>query len=261
MIKRVIAGSAIAAAGWLGYSRARRWWSTWGVDPAEAARPLPGDDLIADANVSDTRGITVDAPPEAIWPWLVQMGYGRAGWYSYDAMDMRGSSADSILPEHQSLAVGDVVPTDPGGGFIVKAVDLERTLVLYVDQEVVASRARTMGDVPAGLAASGAFLETSMPPSFSVSWAFVLEPLPDGQTRLIERIRGRMMMDGGAPRFLGPILGFGIFVMTQRQMLGLKTRAERLGRDRAALHREVVEIVDRAMTVAPDAAEGAAPPG
>jgi hypothetical protein len=173
---------------------------------------------------------------------------------------MRGQSADAILPEHQSLAVGDVMPTDPDGGFEVRVVDLERALVLYVDQDVAAARRRapfTPG-VPAGLAATGAMLDTAMPARFAVSWAFMLEPLAGGGTRLIERIRGRMEADGRVPRLLGSTLGFGVFVMTQRQMLGIRARAERLGRDRAALHREVVEIVDRAMTVAE--APGTLPP-
>jgi hypothetical protein len=103
-------------------------------------------------------------------------------------------------------------------------------------------------------------LDTAMAARFAVSWAFVLEPLPGGRTRLVERIRGRMESEAGVPQLMGRMLGFGIFVMTQRQMLGLKARAERLGRDRAALHREVVEIVDRAMTAVEAPAEGASPP-
>ncbi|MEW5991488.1 MAG: SRPBCC family protein [Chloroflexota bacterium] len=249
MFKRIVVGSAIAAAGWAGYVAARQWYRTWGIDPVEAERILPGDDLVTDPSACDTRGITIEAPPEAVWPWLVQMGYGRGGWYSYDAIDMKGASSDAILPEHQSLAVGDIVPTDPGGGFIVKVVEPERALVLYIDPEVLATRKDA--PVPAaqapGLAVSGRFLETATPPQFTAAWIFALEPLDGGRTRLIERFRVRMDEDTPASRFLAPVLGFGVFVMTQRQMQGLKSRAEKLARDRVALHRDVDAVVEGAL--------------
>ena len=249
MIKRIVVGSAIAAGSWAAYSGVRQWYRTWGIDPAEAEKVLPGDELVAEPTACDTRGITIDAPPEAVWPWLVQMGYGRGGWYSYDAIDMKGASSDAILPEHQSIAVGDIVPTDPGGGFVVKVVEPGQALVLYIDPEVLATRKEA--PVPAtqapGLAVSGRFLETATPPQFTAAWIFALEPLDGGRTRLIERFRVRM--DGGTPasRFLAPVLGFGVFVMTQRQMLGIKARAEKLTRDRAALHRDVDAVVEQAM--------------
>ena len=103
--------------------------------------PLPGDEVIADANAGETRAITIAAPPDAIWPWLVQMGYGRGGWYSYDAMDMEGASAFRIEPELQELKVGDVVPTHPAGGFVVSSIEPNRSLVLYLDSDLVRSQA------------------------------------------------------------------------------------------------------------------------
>jgi hypothetical protein len=249
MIKRIVVGSAIAAAGWAGYVAAQRWYRTWGIDPAEAGKALPGDELVPEPTASDTRGITVDATPEAVWPWLVQMGYGRAGWYSYDAIDMKGASSEAILPEHQSLAVDDIVPTDPGGGFVVKVVEPERALVLYIDPEVLA--ARKDAPVPAaeapGLAMSGKFLETATPPKFTAAWSFVLEPLGGGQTRLLERFRVRMDGESPGSKVLAPLLGFGVFVMTQRQMLGIKARAEKLARDRESFHRDVDAVVEQAM--------------
>lgn len=231
MLKRVVVGSAIAAASWYAFYRVTRWRATWGVDPAENDGSLPGDELVPEPTVSDTRGITIDAPPAAVWPWLLQLGYGRGGWYSYDQLDMKGRSADTILPEHQTLAVGDIVPTDPGGGFEVKVLDAERALVLMVDDELAARR-RTpaAGDgeaTTAGLEASGRFMQASMPPRFAISWAFVLRPLDGGRTRLVERMRGSFGDATTGSRALGPALGFGIFVMTRRQMLGLKTRVER----------------------------------
>jgi hypothetical protein len=254
MLKRIVVGSAIAAAGWAAYSTTRRWYRTWGIDPVDARKALPGDELVPEPTACDTRGLTIDAPPEAVWPWLVQMGYGRGGWYSYDAIDMKGASSGTILPEHQSLSIDDVIPTDPGGGFVVKVVEPEQALVLYIDHEVVAARkaaTATTADATPGLAASGRFLETGLPPQFTAAWAFVLEPLGGGQTRLLERIRIRLDGASTGSRFLGPILDFGLFVMTQRQMLGIRARAEKLARDREALHRDVDEVADRAMSAEP----------
>jgi hypothetical protein len=249
MIKRIVVGSALAAAGWAGYVTARRWYETWGVDPDEAVKDLPGDELVPEPTLSATRGITIDAPPPAVWPWLVQMGYGRGGWYSYDAMDMKGESSETIVPEHQSLAVGDTVPTDPGGGFVVKRVEPEQALVLFVDPEIVAARTTgtvTIDEAP-GLQMSGRFLSTATPPQFTAAWAFVLEPLAGGQTRLLERFRVRTDGESPGSKLLGPVLGFGVFVMTQRQMLGIKARAEKLARDRDALNRDVDAVVEQAM--------------
>jgi len=251
MLKRIVVGSALAAAGWAAYATTMRWYRTWGIDPAEALKVLPGDELVPEPSACDTRGLTIDAPPEAVWPWLVQMGYGRGGWYSYDAVDMKGASAGTIQPEHQSLEVGDVVPTDPGGGFVVKVVEPEQALVLYIDPEVLAARnAATVpvADATPGLAASGRFLETALPPQFTAAWAFVLEPLDGGRTRLLERFRIRLDGASTGSRFLGPLLDFGLFVMTQRQMLGIRARAEKLARDREALHRDVDEVAGRAMS-------------
>ena len=133
MLKRIAVGAVIAGASWLAYVGVRQWWKTWGVVPDEATRELPGDELVPDAQAIDTRGIIIEAPPERIWPWLVQMGYGRGGWYSIDQLDMRGKSADRIVEAWQDLAVGDVVPTHPGGGFTVRLLERNRALVLFGD--------------------------------------------------------------------------------------------------------------------------------
>ena len=212
-----------AAAAWVW---ARRLWRTWGIDPIELERMLPGDELVGEATMADTRGITIDAPPAAVWPWLLQLGFGRGGWYSYDRLDMRGRSAHELLPEHTSLAVGDVVPTDPQGGFVVRTLEPERALVMFVDDEIVAAQRGTapVEATPAGLEASGRFMKTAIPPRFAVSWAIVLEPMSGGRTRLIERVRGRFGEATPGSRALGPVLEFGVFLMTRRQMLGLAER-------------------------------------
>lgn len=233
MIKRMLAIVTVAtiAAGAAAFMTLRRAWATWGIEPRDADRPLPGDDLVPQPTMTDTRGITIDAPPAAVWPWLAQLGYGRGGWYSYDQLDVKGRSADRILPEFQALAVGDIVPTDPGGGFEAKVVEPGRALVLMIDNEIAARRRAPLGSpgatTTAGVEASGRFMAASMPPEFAVSWAIVLEPLDGDRTRLVERIRGSFGAVTPGSRALGPLLGLGIFAMTRRQMLGIKARAER----------------------------------
>jgi hypothetical protein len=226
-----IAGAVIGTAAGVGISRTVRWRRTWGIDPLEAAKSLPGDDLVPTPSAIETRGITIDAPPEAVWPWLVQMGYGKAGWYSYDELDTRGKSAGAIVPEWQTLEVGDVMPFSTDGGFAVRVVEPGRALVLSADTELIAAQtaaaeSATTADVPAGLAASGAFLRQT-PQDFAASWAFVLEPLDGGRTRLIERFRIRFGESGASFKVVGPMMGFGVFVMLQRQMEGIRERAER----------------------------------
>jgi hypothetical protein len=231
ILKTALASAAASAAGAAGAMATREWWRTWGVAAADVAKPLPGDELVPDAEAVDTRGITIAAKPDEVWPWLVQMGFRRAGWYSYDTIDMNHPSVERIVPEWQSLAVGDVVPTHPSGGFVVKAMEPGRSLVLYNDTPTLAAQQAAAAErgveaMPSNLRASGAFLENAGP-EFAASWAFVLEPVPEG-TRLIERFRARMS-GGPMPWLLKPIVGFGVFIMTRRQMLGIRTRAERLG--------------------------------
>jgi hypothetical protein len=234
MRKRIaIAGAIIGTTAGIGIGQTVRTWRTWGIDPLEAKKPLAGDELIPVPSAIETRSITIDAPPEAVWPWLAQMGFDRGGWYSYDQLDMRGTSSAKILPEYQAIAVGDIVPTSPTTGFVVREVQPGRALVLFSDTALVQSQAAAAAEaikvsdqrVPAGLAASGAFLGRT-PQEFAASWAFTLEPLDGGKTRLIERFRVRF--DGAAPAFrlIGPVMGFGVFVMVRRQLLGIRERAE-----------------------------------
>src|SRR3954451_18238828 len=129
-IRNMAVGVVIGTTMGAGISRGRRWWRTWGVDPEVSARPLPGDDLVPVPTAVETRTIAIDAPPDAVWPWLVQMGFGRAGGYSYDPRDKRGKRAERIVPDWQAIAVGDVMPHSPGGGFAVRVVELGQALVL-----------------------------------------------------------------------------------------------------------------------------------
>jgi len=255
LIAGAAASSAAAAAGFV---MARSAFHEWGVVPGDAAKPLPGDDLVPEPKAADTRTIEIEASPERVWPWLVQMGYGRGGWYSYDQLDMDHPSLDRIDLALQALAVGDVVPTHPSGGFEVKVLEPDHALVLFLDRPTMLAqevRAREAGapvldeteatdeaGVPAGddtivvppkasanVRATGAYLGAAMPGDFAASWAFVLEPAEGGRTRLIERFRVAMAPPASGrpiPPVATSMLGFGVFVMTRRQMLGIKSRVE-----------------------------------
>ena len=249
MFKRVfIVGAAAAAGAAFGISKARTEFRSWGIDPAARSRELPGDDLVPEAEAVDTRSVDIAAAPEDVWPWLVQMGYGRGGWYSWDQLDMNMPSADRIVPELQHLAVGDIVPTHPGGGFVVRALEPEHALVLYADRALVdAHAAAARGATPeatsgeaagierasANVRATGLYLDKAMQGDFQASWAFVVEPNGVGGTRLIERFRGHMPAAvpeddevPAAPKLAGTMLLFGLFVMVRRQLQGIRDRAE-----------------------------------
>lgn len=186
----------------------RPWHLRWGATDAEVTRRMPGDDLVERPQLSATRAITIDAPPDAVWPWLVQMGgYTRAGWYSYDCIDNAGRpSAWEIRPDLQHLEVGDVLPTDPDGrGFDVRAIDPERSLVLGID----------------------------VPGAVLLSVAITLEPAGDDRTRLVIRLRQCAPTWRGWP-FVAA-MDVGDFVFMRRMLLSIRARAERTrgGRSRA----------------------------
>jgi len=259
-----VGAAAVTAAVAYGYA-VRPWWRSWGVDPETSAASLPGDGLVPDATVVDTRAIEIAASPAAVWPWLVQLGHGRGGWYSYDAMDMKGTSADAIIPEWQTLAEGDLVAVAPGSGFVVRNLEPERALVLYLDKAIVteqaekAAAAQASGEhaaeaseaAPTNVRAFGAAWSTM---DFAASWAVVLEPLDGGvRTRLVERMRVRVTGgQKGVDAFLS-VFGFGAFVMMRKQMLGIRDRVER------AMAAEVAEVGEPAAPPAPPASLPADP--
>jgi hypothetical protein len=93
----------------------RPWHLMWGSTREEVTRGMPGDEVVLAPTFSATRAVTVEGRPEAIWPWIVQIGFGRAGWYSYDVLDNLGHhSAEHIIPELQHIEVGDPIPVGPG---------------------------------------------------------------------------------------------------------------------------------------------------
>jgi hypothetical protein len=179
----------------------RRWHLRWGATDDEVACAMPGDELVPRASFNATRAISVDAPPEAVWPWVVQMGHGRAGFYSYDLLDNAGyESADRLLPEHQSPQVGDWMP-------MAKKVN-----------DTTAFRV--------GAYEANEWLLWVKPDS---TWAWKLQPLGDGGTRLIVRLKHRYDWTSPASTLVGLFLmEFGDFAMMRRALIGIKSRAEHL---------------------------------
>jgi hypothetical protein len=155
-------------------------------DELESVRPLVGDERLPDATAQFTHGITIAAPPERIWPWLVQLGCRRAGFYAVDVLDNAGvPSAREIHPELQQLEVGRVLPATPGGneGFEVLAIDAPKALVLGA-----------LYDGPTRLQLPFA---APRPSEFwQMTWSFVLEPIDPERTRLHVRVRAAFSSAG-----------------------------------------------------------------
>lgn len=167
---------------------------------ADRAWRLEGDDIIAQAGAQLTHAIAIDAPPNDVWPWLLQMGGQRAGWYSWDALDNAGvRSATRIIPALQDLEVGDVIPARPVGseGFEVLRIVPQRALVLG-----------------------------GISPSWRGTWTLVLEPLSSGGTRLITRYRAAFPPTARMSLLL-PVLRAAHALMERKQLRSIKQRAER----------------------------------
>jgi len=181
----------------------RRWMSRWGATASDLARVMAGDGLLVDPTYSGTTVVVVDAAPEHIWPWLVQIGYQRGGLYSYDWLDrlvgyLDRPSATCILPQFQHLAVGDEIPLGRGPGWPVAILEPNRALVLDM---------RNLG-------------------AFDWVWQFGLYAMDEKRTRLVSRSRVRTRTTW-ARLFTYAIEPAG-FLTTRRMLLGLKWRAEAL---------------------------------
>ena len=213
MVKRsVIAGAAVAIEGyaalqWLGRS--------YGATRDERSRRLPGDALVARADFQTTHAITIDAPPEAVWPWLVQMGWGRAQWYTARWVDRllfpkNGPSADVVVPELQHLEVGDRIldgPPEAQCAFVVDALDPNRHLVLHSTDHLPPGWAERYGA------------------SIDFTWAFVLGDLGDGRCRFVFRSRCRLQPRWVRAVYVGMMVPAD-FVMARQMLRGVKARAE-----------------------------------
>jgi hypothetical protein len=204
---------------WIGFAEAalmfmsapvsRGWYTHWGATEKESKQPLPGDEIVPSPKLSYTRAITIHAPAADVWRWLVQIGQGRGGLYSYDGLEnlvgCELHSSDRILPQYQSLTVGDPILFGPEDkqfpGQVVECIQPGRALVM-------------VGRAPDTRQADK-----------SATWVFVLEEQADGSTRLL--VRGR---NAYAPGFgmgliwhlIEPI----VFVMERRMLRGIKARAE-----------------------------------
>jgi hypothetical protein len=177
----------------------RPWQIRWGATNEEVARPLPGDGVVTNPSFNATRAVTIQAPPEAVWPWILQIGSKRAGWYSLDWIDNAGiPSAERIIPELQHMEVGDFVPMTPDGknGMWVKACETNRYMLWWDKKD-------------------------------NSTWLWWLEPAGEHQTRLISRLRVRYAWTS-IWVFYYLLQDVGDYVMMRTCMMGIKRRAERL---------------------------------
>ena len=183
-------------------SLSRPWYSKWGATESEVESSWFGDEQVPEPNLENTRAITIQAPAEAVWPWLVQMGQGRGGLYSYVRLEnMAGcemENAGRINPEHQDLEVGDQVrlaPEGRGPAFVVRAIEPGRAIILGGDE----------------------------PPT---SWGFILEPIDEYSTRLITRYRQKYERTFGNTLMWRVITDPIHFVMERKMLQGIKRRVE-----------------------------------
>jgi hypothetical protein len=197
----------------------RPWHRRWGATDQEVAGRMPGDEMVPGANLQATRAITIQAPPEAVWPWLVQLGQGRGGFYSYDLLEnMMGldiQSAIRIRPELQGLQEGDRISLEPGGGgYAVAELEPNRHLVLFTEG-----------------AGESELDEVFRKANAASTWTFLLEALDDGEcTRLCVRWRARWDLLSSPMSFLiGVMLDPIEFVMERKMLRGIKQRAEAVG--------------------------------
>jgi hypothetical protein len=186
----------------------RQWCLTWGATPDEIARGLPGDDLLVTADIVSTRAVTIDAPPSAIWPWLVQMGSGRGGAYTYDWIEnlfgLGMHSADEILPQFQNVKVGDEMEMGRNGPKMrVEVLDPERVFTIRLED---------------------------------TKWVWIFALFPQaGATRLVSRNRIATPDASPLTRLLNLfVMEPGSLVMERKMLLGIRQRAERLARTRVA---------------------------
>ncbi len=200
----VVLGVVVAAIpGYLGLIRP--WQHRWGATIDEVARPMPGDGILGPGASSTTRAITIDAPACQVWPWLAQIGYGRAGWYSYDWLDNDGQrSAEHIQPEWQHLRSGDRILMMPGAGFDVAEVE------------------------------AGHYF-TAQAPDQTMSWCLAVEPRDDHSCRVISRWRADWHITPASAAWIA-LSDPGTFIMERRMLLGIRARAEHTARPGLAQH-------------------------
>jgi len=203
--RRWLAGAALALGTEALYRRVLRpWMYAWGAYPDEVHAALPGDELVASTTPRSTRGVTIDAPVEQVWPWLAQIGEDRGGFYSYDWLERsigaQIHNTNTIHPEWQELQVGDPVwlarRYGPMARQVVAAVEPKSCLVLMSEPD--------FDRVSRGEKAHG-------------SWAFYL--VPRGR-------RTRLLARGSAGAVGNATFDIPHFVMEQKMLRGIRDRAE-----------------------------------
>jgi hypothetical protein len=204
-VKAGLALLGVAAGAAIAYVRVVRPWQTrWGATDEEVARLMQGDEMIVEPDWLATRAVTVEALPEQVWPWIVQIGFGRAGWYGIDWIDNLGRhSSERVIPELQHVEPGDHIPMSPWTYMVVKAFEPERWM-LWTNQDGTGT------------------------------WCWGLYPFDEGRTRLVTRMRSRYHWR--SPLLIGDLLvdAFDIFFM-RACLLGIKRRAEGLVGEGAAV--------------------------
>jgi hypothetical protein len=203
---RLVAGlSAVIVAALVGYRwRLRDWHMHWGATPEEVNGWLAGDELMPHADIVATRAVEIAAPPEAVWPWLVQMGPGRGGAYTYAWIERRLGidirPVHRIVPELQQLTVGDEIGM-PDYTMRIERLDRERAMVIR--------------------SSNGAWV-----------WSFELH-MAGGHTRLISRNRFDRSRLSRGDRLAYPIVEPGSWVMERKMLLTIKRLAEALAANRS----------------------------
>jgi hypothetical protein len=203
--RHIVGVTAAVGAGAACLLLARPRYLRWGATDQESRGPLPGDDLLANADLTSTRAITVRVSADLVWPWIAQLGQGRGGLYSYDFLEnlvgCEINSADRIVAEWQAPGVGDEVKLHPDVPLVVAALEPGRALVLR-------------GGVPMG----------DTPAPYDFTWAFVLQEQPDGTTRLVVRER-YAYAQWWSWLLVEPVEAIS-FVMSQKMLRGIRDRAE-----------------------------------
>jgi hypothetical protein len=222
VVTKILAVLGIVGLGLLAYAFVvRPWLSRWGATDAEVQMMLPADALLATVDFDATRAVTINARPEEIYPWLLQWGFGKAGFYGYDLIEGLGSprgirSADRIIPAFQNLSVGDKVKMNDIAYLSVRSLEPNRAIILTGGDEL---------------------------PISAMTW--LIYPIDEGHSRLVNRFRFIQLWNSPLVVLTG-LTEFGDTVALRKIMLGIKDRAE--GRVEPLTY-QVVEIASWLLSI------------